>query len=59
MRMAVPTRASSASRRSTRTSTLPANVAIKMDDGDNNRAKQMLAYPCSSTRAGSARSRRW
>jgi DNA topoisomerase-6 subunit A len=24
---------------------LPANVAIKMDDGDNNRAKQMLAYP--------------
>jgi len=24
---------------------LPVNVAIKMDDGDNNRAKQMLAYP--------------
>jgi DNA topoisomerase VI subunit A len=24
---------------------LPTNVAIKMDDGDNNRAKQMLAYP--------------
>jgi DNA topoisomerase-6 subunit A len=24
---------------------LPNNVAIKMDDGDNNRAKQMLAYP--------------
>jgi DNA topoisomerase-6 subunit A len=24
---------------------LPANVSIKMDDGDNNRAKQMLAYP--------------
>ncbi len=24
---------------------LPSNVAIKMDDGDNNRAKQMLAYP--------------
>ena len=24
---------------------LPDNVAIKMDDGDNNRAKQMLAYP--------------
>jgi DNA topoisomerase-6 subunit A len=24
---------------------LPANVAIKMDDGDNARAKQMLAYP--------------
>ena len=24
---------------------LPGNVAIKMDDGDNNRAKQMLAYP--------------
>src|SRR5919205_975248 len=24
---------------------LPTNVSIKMDDGDNNRAKQMLAYP--------------
>jgi DNA topoisomerase-6 subunit A len=24
---------------------LPSNVAIRMDDGDNNRAKQMLAYP--------------
>jgi DNA topoisomerase-6 subunit A len=24
---------------------LPSNVAIKMDDGDNSRAKQMLAYP--------------
>jgi DNA topoisomerase-6 subunit A len=24
---------------------LPTNVAIKMDDGDNRRAKQMLAYP--------------
>ena len=24
---------------------IPSNVAIKMDDGDNNRAKQMLAYP--------------
>jgi DNA topoisomerase-6 subunit A len=24
---------------------LPSNVAIKMDDGDNARAKQMLAYP--------------
>src|SRR5574341_2092514 len=24
---------------------LPGNVAIKMDDGDNSRAKQMLAYP--------------
>ena len=24
---------------------LPNNVAIKMDDGDNNRAKQMLGYP--------------
>lgn len=24
---------------------IPANVAIKMDDGDNTRAKQMLAYP--------------
>src|SRR5512140_599927 len=24
---------------------LPTNVAIKMDDGDNSRAKQMLAYP--------------
>ena len=24
---------------------LPNNVAIKMDDGDNNRARQMLAYP--------------
>ena len=24
---------------------LPSNVAIKMDDGDSNRAKQMLAYP--------------
>jgi len=24
---------------------LPGNVAIRMDDGDNNRAKQMLAYP--------------
>ncbi len=24
---------------------LPANVAIKMDDGDNARARQMLAYP--------------
>src|SRR5512136_3433870 len=24
---------------------LPTNVAIRMDDGDNNRAKQMLAYP--------------
>ena len=24
---------------------LPNNVAIKMDDGDNSRAKQMLAYP--------------
>jgi DNA topoisomerase-6 subunit A len=24
---------------------IPNNVAIKMDDGDNNRAKQMLAYP--------------
>src|SRR5499427_4908651 len=24
---------------------LPSNVAIKMDDGDNNRAKQMLNYP--------------
>jgi DNA topoisomerase-6 subunit A len=24
---------------------IPGNVAIKMDDGDNNRAKQMLAYP--------------
>jgi DNA topoisomerase VI subunit A len=24
---------------------LPSNVAIKMDEGDNNRAKQMLAYP--------------
>ena len=24
---------------------LPANVAIRMDDGDNARAKQMLAYP--------------
>ena len=24
---------------------IPTNVAIKMDDGDNNRAKQMLAYP--------------
>jgi DNA topoisomerase-6 subunit A len=24
---------------------LPGNVAIKMDDTDNNRARQMLAYP--------------
>jgi DNA topoisomerase-6 subunit A len=24
---------------------LPSNVSIKMNDGDNNRAKQMLAYP--------------
>jgi DNA topoisomerase-6 subunit A len=24
---------------------IPNNVAIRMDDGDNNRAKQMLAYP--------------
>jgi len=24
---------------------IPSNVAIKMDDGDNNRAKQMLGYP--------------
>jgi DNA topoisomerase-6 subunit A len=24
---------------------LPGNVAIRMDEGDNNRAKQMLAYP--------------
>ena len=24
---------------------LPTNVSIKMDDADNNRAKQMLAYP--------------
>ena len=24
---------------------IPVNVAIKMDDGDNARAKQMLAYP--------------
>jgi DNA topoisomerase-6 subunit A len=24
---------------------LPSNVAIKMDDADNSRAKQMLAYP--------------
>jgi DNA topoisomerase-6 subunit A len=24
---------------------IPPNVAIKMDDGDNNRAKQMLGYP--------------
>ena len=24
---------------------MPTNVSIKMDDGDNNRAKQMLAYP--------------
>jgi len=24
---------------------LPSNVSIKMNDGDNDRAKQMLAYP--------------
>jgi DNA topoisomerase-6 subunit A len=24
---------------------LPSNVSIKMNDGDNSRAKQMLAYP--------------
>ncbi len=47
MRMAVP---DGALRRacppSTRTKyKLPSNVAIKMDDQDNSRAKQMLAYP--------------
>jgi DNA topoisomerase-6 subunit A len=46
MRMAVPAaRFVGLSSFDKATYQLPVNVAIKMEDSDNNRAKQMLAYP--------------
>ncbi len=46
MRMAVPdARFIGLSSFDKETYGIPANVAIKMDDGDNSRARQMLAYP--------------